>query len=157
MELTMSAELVEQYRLQIEPLLPLAKRAYGSRFQNTPAHKASREYTRLLCEYYEQGGSLPDLAKALKVAYPGVRRRVVMENVSITQIKPHKKAHKSEVPAAVERIKNAKQNGGVEAYHAQIAEEYKNGFSLQDLAKGLGLSSAAPLYYGAQRSLQKGN
>ncbi len=153
----MSAELVEKYRVLIEPLLPLAKRAYGSRFQNTPAHQASREYTRLLCEFYEQGGSLPDLAKALKVAYPGVRRRVVMENVSITQIKPQRKAKKSEVPLAVERIKSAKQNGGVEAYHAQIAEEYKNGFSLQDLAKGLGLSSAAPLYYGAQRSLQKGS
>lgn len=152
----MNAELVEKYRALIEPLLPLAKKAYGSRFQNTPAHKASREYTRLLCEYYEQGGSLPDLAKVLKVAYPGVRRRVVMENVSVTQIKPHRKANKSEIPLAVERVKNAKANGGVEAYHAQIAEEYKNGFSLQDLAKGLGLSSAAPLYYGAQRSLQKG-
>ena len=153
----MSAELVEQYNIQIEPLLPLAKRAYGSRFQNTPAHIASREYTRLLCEFYELGGSLANLAKVLKVAYPGLRRRVVMENVSISDFKPERKADRKQIPAAVERIKEARKTGGVPAYHNQIAEEYKSGFSLQDLAKGLGLSSAAPLYYGAQRSLQKGS
>jgi hypothetical protein len=153
----MSTGLVEQYKALIEPLFPLAKRAYGSRNQNTPAHQASREYTRLLCEFYSLGGSLPELAKAINVAYPGIRRRVVMESVSISEIKPRKKASRSELPAAVERVKNAKQVGGVEAYHDQLAEEYKNGFSLQDLAKGLGLSSAAPLYYGAQRSLQKNN
>jgi hypothetical protein len=153
----MSTGLVEQYKALIEPLFPLAKRAYGSRNQNTPAHQASREYTRLLCEFYSLGGSLPELAKAINVAYPGIRRRVVMESVSISEIKPKRKANRSELPAAVERVKNAKQIGGVEAYHDQLAEEYKNGFSLQDLAKGLGLSSAAPLYYGAQRSLQKNN
>lgn len=153
----MSTGLVEQYKALIEPLFPLAKRAYGSRNQNTPAHQASREYTRLLCEFYSLGGSLPELAKAINVAYPGIRRRVVMESVSISEIKPKRKANRSELPAAVERVKNAKQVGGVEAYHDQLAEEYKNGFSLQDLAKGLGLSSAAPLYYGAQRSLQKNN
>lgn len=151
----MNTGLVEQYKALIEPLFPLAKRAYGSRNQNTPAHTASKEYTRLLCEFYALGGSLPELAKAINVAYPGIRRRVVMESVSVSEIKPKRKANKSELPAAIERVKNAKQVGGVAVYHDQIAEEYKNGFSLQDLAKGLGLSSAAPLYYGAQRSLQK--
>ena len=149
-------DLVAQYKAKIEPLFPLAKKAYGSRFQNTPAHKASREYTRLLVEFYSIGGSLPELAKALKVAYPGLRRRVVMESVSISNIKPQKKANRSELPAAVERVKIARQSGDVSTYHKQLAEEYKNGFSLQDIAKGLGLGSAAPLYYGAQRSLQKG-
>ena len=149
-------DLVAQYKAKIEPLFPLAKKAYGSRSQNTPAHKASREYTRLLVEFYSMGGSLPELAKALKVAYPGLRRRVVMESVSISNIKPQKKANRSELPAAVERVKIARQSGDVSTYHKQLAEEYKNGFSLQDIAKGLGLGSAAPLYYGAQRSLQKG-
>ena len=149
-------DLVAQYKAKIEPLFPLAKKAYGSRSQNTPAHKASREYTRLLVEFYSLGGSLPELAKALKVAYPGLRRRVVMESVSISNIKPQKKANRSELPAAVERVKIARQSGDVSTYHKQLAEEYKNGFSLQDIAKGLGLGSAAPLYYGAQRSLQKG-
>jgi hypothetical protein len=149
-------DLVAQYKAKIEPLFPLAKKAYGSRSQNTPAHKASREYTRLLVEFYSMGGSLPELAKALKVAYPGLRRRVVMESVSISNIKPQKKANRSELPLAVERVKIARQSGDVSNYHKQLAEEYKSGFSLQDIAKGLGLGSAAPLYYGAQRSLQKG-
>jgi hypothetical protein len=149
-------DLVAQYKAKIEPLFPLAKKAYGSRSQNTPAHKASREYTRLLVEFYSLGGSLPELAKALKVAYPGLRRRVVMESVSISNIKPQKKANRSELPLAVERVKIARQSGDVSNYHKQLAEEYKSGFSLQDIAKGLGLGSAAPLYYGAQRSLQKG-
>ncbi len=148
-------DLVAQYKAKIELLFPLAKKAYGSRFQNTPAHKASREYTRLLIEFYNQKGSLPDLAKALGVAYPGLRRRVVMENVSISEIKPRRKASKSELPAAIERVKIARQSKDVHAYHKQLAEEYKSGFSLQDIAKGLNLNSAAPLYYGVQRSLQK--
>lgn len=150
----MDDNLVERYRLLIEPILELAKKAYGSRNQKTPAHEASREYTRLLIEFHSLGGSLPDLAKALKVAYPGLRRRVIMESVSISNIKPRRKAHKSEIPEAVERVKIAKQESA-SAYHKQLAIEYQNGFSLQDIAKGLGLSSAAPLYYGAQRALQK--
>ena len=150
------SDLVAQYKAKIEPLFPLAKKAYGSRFQNTPAHKASMEYTKLLVEFYEQGGSLPELAKALGVAYPGLRRRVVMKDVAISKVKPKRKASKSELPAAIERVRVARQSKDVNAYHDQLAEEYKNGFSLQDIAKGLGLGSAAPLYYGAQRSLQKG-
>ena len=150
------SDLVAQYKAKIEPLFPLAKKAYGSRFQNTPAHKASTEYTKLLVEFYEQGGSLPELAKALGVAYPGLRRRVIMKDVAISKVKPKRKASKSELPAAIERVGVARQSKDVNAYHDQLAEEYKNGFSLQDIAKGLGLGSAAPLYYGAQRSLQKG-
>ena len=150
------SDLVAQYKAKIEPLFPLAKKAYGSRFQNTPAHKASMEYTKLLVEFYEQGGSLPELAKALGVAYPGLRRRVIMKDVAISKVKPKRKANKSELPAAIERVRVTRQSKDVNAYHDQLAEEYKNGFSLQDIAKGLGLGSAAPLYYGAQRSLQNG-
>lgn len=151
----MESDLVRDYKQRILPILPLAKRAFGSRKLKTPAHEASREYTKLLIEFYNKGGSLPELAKSLGVAYPGVRRRVIMDSVSLSEIKSTKKANKSELPQAVDRIKKAKELGGVKDYHNQIAEEYKNGFSLQDLAKGLGLSSAAPLYYGAQRSLKK--
>jgi hypothetical protein len=150
----MDDKLVEKYRLLIEPLLGLAKKAYGSRNQDTPAHKASREYTRLLVEFQSLGGSLPDLAKALNVAYPGLRRRVIMSTVAIADIKPKRKANKAGISDAVQRVKEAKQQSAA-AYHIQLAIEYQNGYSLQDIAKGLGLSSAAPLYYGAQRALQK--
>ena len=143
----MSSELVAQYKVKIEALFPLAKKAYGSRKQDTPAHKASREYTRLLVEFSSLGGNLPELAKALKVAYPGIRRRIIIEQ--------ERKADISELPAAIERIKKAKEDGGSVFYHNQLTKEYINGFSLQDLAKGLGLNSAAPLYYGVQRSLSR--
>jgi hypothetical protein len=51
-------------------------------------------------------------------------------------------------------VLNAKAQN-VDAYHDQLAEEYRNGISLSNLAKEMGLSSAAPLYYGVQRSIQR--
>ena len=150
----MSTELVAEYKEKIEPLLPLAKKAYGSRDQDTPAHQASREYTRLLTEFHEKGGSLPTLAKELDVAYAGVRRRVVMQNVSVSQMRPKARAKSEELNNAITRVKAAKTKS-VDEYHDQLAAEYEAGVSLAALARSLGLSSAAPLYYGVQRSIQR--
>ena len=152
----MSEDLIDEYVSLIEPILPLAKRAYGLRDQKTPAHEASREYTRLLIEFQNKGGSLPMLAKRLKVAYAGVRRRVVMNDISVTTERPMSRVPKAEqnIEASAERVKNAKQLG-VSAYHNQLAAEYRAGISLSNLAKQMGLSSAAPLYYGVQRSVQR--
>lgn len=150
----MSTDLVAEYRARIEPILPLAKKAYGSRNQDTPAHQASREYTRLLTEFHTRGGSLPQLAQALDVAYAGVRRRVVMRDVSVSSVKPRSRAKSEELSEAILRVKAAKAQG-VDEYHDQLAAEYEAGISLAALARSLGLSSAAPLYYGVQRSLQR--
>jgi hypothetical protein len=150
----MNKELVEEYKVKIEPILPLAKKAFGSREQVTPAHNASREYTRLLIEFQKRGGSLPQLAKELKVAYAGVRRRVVMNNVAVAAIKPTARASKEDLNNSADRVRKAKEIS-VDAYHDQLAKEYQSGISLSNLAKALGLSSAAPLYYGVQRSLQR--
>lgn len=150
----MSTDLVAEYRQKIEPILPLAKKAYGSRDQHTPAHEASREYTRLLTEFHERGGSLPQLAKELDVAYAGVRRRVVMQNVSVSRVKPRSRVKGEELTEAIARVKEAKTKS-VDEYHDQLAAEYEAGVSLAALARALGLSSAAPLYYGVQRSLQR--
>jgi hypothetical protein len=150
----MSNELVEQYAQLIQPILSEAKKAYGARNQSSPAHQASREYTRLLVEFRGKGGSLPLLAKRLNVAYAGVRRRVVMNEISVSNIKPSKRIKGEVVKQAAERIRSAKESG-TDQYHDQLAEEYKSGISLSNLAKELGLSSAAPLYYGVQRSLQR--
>jgi len=149
-----NTNLVEEYRVQIEPLLPLAKKAYGSRTQDTPAHQASREYTRLLTEFYNRGGSLPALSGALSVAYAGVRRRVVMQDVTVSKIKPRIKPKTEGIEDSIIRIKTAKP-GTVDEYHDAIAAEYEAGVSLAAIARGMGLSSAAPLYYGVQRSLQR--
>jgi hypothetical protein len=150
----MSQELVEKYAQLIEPILPIAKKAYGSRSQSTPAHDASREYTRLLTEFYLKGGSLPLLAKRLHVAYAGVRRRVVMNDISVSLVKPKIRVKDQDVRSAALRVNKAKLEN-VDSYHDQLAREYRAGISLSNLAKELGLSSAAPLYYGVQRSLQR--
>lgn len=150
----MSQELVEEYASLIEPILPIAKKAYGSRNQETPAHNASREYTRLLTEFYNKGGSLPLLAKRLHVAYAGVRRRVVMNDISVSLVKPKIRVKDQDIRSAAQRVNKAKAEN-VDSYHDQLADEYKAGISLSNLAKELGLSSAAPLYYGVQRSLQR--
>jgi hypothetical protein len=150
----MNAELVQEYKTKIEPILPLAKKAYGSREQQTPAHNASREYTRLLIEFHKRGGSLPKLAKELKVAYAGVRRRVVMDDVAVSREKTTIRLTPEQVQEAAKRVIQAK-NESVDSYHDQLAKEYQSGISLSNLAKAMGLSSAAPLYYGVQRSLQR--
>jgi hypothetical protein len=58
------------------------------------------------------------------------------------------------VQEAVQRIQAAK-SIGVDAYHDQLAAEYRSGISLAGIARELGLYSSAPLYYGVQRSLQR--
>lgn len=149
-------DLVAEYRDRIIPLLPQAKKAYGSRKQKTPAHDASREYTRLLTEFYYKGGSLPTLAKELGVAYAGVRRRVMMQDVVVSDVKPRQKPKTEGIEDSVARIKSAK-SGTADEYHDAIAKEYEDGVSLAAIARSMGLSSAAPLYYGVQRSLQRRN
>jgi hypothetical protein len=150
----MTNELVEAYAEKIQPILKDAKKAYGSRNQDTPAHHASREYTRLLTEFQSKGGSLPLLAKRLQVAYAGVRRRVVMDQITVSDVKPTVRLKGEVVKEAANRVRKAKSKS-TDDYHDQLAEEYRLGISLSNLAKELGLSSAAPLYYGVQRSLQR--
>jgi hypothetical protein len=150
----MNTDLVTEYKSMIEPLFPMAKKAYGSRDQLTPNHEASREYTRLLTEFHEKGGSLPSLAKELNVAYAGIRRRVVMQDVSVSKVRPRVRAKSEELIGATQRVKEAKAKS-VDAYHDQLAAEYEAGIPLANLARSLSLSSAAPLYYGVQRSIQR--
>lgn len=147
-------ELIEEYAVRIEPILSMAKRAYGLRSQSTPAHEASREYTRLLKEFHARGGSLPKLANRLDVAYAGVRRRVVMSDVVVSSIRPKTRVKDQDIKAAANRVRLAKHHNR-EHYHDQLADEYRSGISLANLAVELGLSSAAPLYYGVQRSIQR--
>jgi hypothetical protein len=150
----MNTYLVDEYKAKIDPILPMAKKAYGARTQNTPAHIASREYTQLLTEFYNRGGSLPALAIALDVAYAGIRRRIIMQDVMVSKVKPRMKPKTENIEDSITRIRDAKPGTAIE-YHDAIAKEYEDGVSLAAIARGLGLSSAAPLYYGVQRSLQR--
>lgn len=152
----MTTELVEEYKTKIEPILALAKKANGSRKKSTPEHDASRQYTTLLVEYYNRGGSLPKLAGALGVAYSGIRRRVVMNDVSVDALKsPTRISYTAQdIQDSAQRVRQAKSEGQIE-YHDQLALEFSNGIPLAPLAKALGLTGAAPLYYAVQRSIQR--
>lgn len=156
MQIINSAELVEEYAQRIEPLLPLAQKAYGSRSRRGPEHDASRAYTALLSEFQSRGGSLPLLAKRLKVAYAGMRRRVAMRDISASSFRPRTTTRREpeEIIQATQRVLIAKDKG-TDEYHDQLAKEYRSGIAFSVLARSLGLSSAAPLYYGVQRSIQR--
>lgn len=140
-----------EYAAQLQKLLPLAKRAYGSRTTVSPAHEASREYTRLVTEYYENGGSLVSLASDIGVSYAGLRRRVMTASLPALPPRARTRMPQELVDEAVERVRAAKEQGP-EEYHDALAEEYANGVSLAKLAKGLGISSSQPLYFGVQRA-----
>ena len=144
-------KLLSDYKKKIEPILPLAKKAYGSRLHSTPAHDASRKYTALLKEYYAKGGSLVAMANALDVAYAGVRRRVVTADLEVLPSRKASSMTEAQTEKGIERIKKAKEKS-TEAYHAALEAEYAKGISLGKVAKALGLSSSQPLYYGVQRS-----
>jgi hypothetical protein len=148
--------ITEEYAEKMRPLLPLAQKAYGAKDQNTPAHNASRQYTELLVEFSKNGGSLSDLAVVLGASYSGMRRRIfTAEMPTMKNSHPRRKHDQETIDAAVERVRDARKYGPVK-YHEQLAAEYYgNGISLSAIAKGLGITNAAPLYYGVQRHAQR--
>lgn len=140
-------ELVDTYAALIEPLLPLAKRAYGSRDTVSPEHYASRRYTKLLTEFVKDGGSLGDLSKRLGVAYSGMRRRVQTAELPKTTPTPPRHHYTTiEYTNMVHTILEAKRQG-TERYHEAIKDAYDRGYSIARVAREMGLSSANPLYY----------
>lgn len=151
-----NAAITQEYAEKMRPLIPLAQKAYGAKSQNTPAHQASKEYTRLLVEFVEKKGSLIHLSQTLEVSYSGLRRRVFTSSVPAMSNKNARARLAPEIAeAAVERVREARQSG-TERYHEQLAiEYYQNGVSLSVIAKGLGISNAGPLYYGVQRHTQR--
>lgn len=153
--MTRDNDRLERYAQLIEPLLPLAKKAYGSRDTVSPQHDASREYTRLLVEFYNDGqGSLLDMAKRLDVQYAGIRRRVVNKDVPASSHRARRKFPEEVYDAAVKQILAAKEESTY-AYHLMLYNQYQAGLSLSKIAKKMGLSSANPLYYGVNR-IKKG-
>lgn len=143
-------DLTLRYAKKIEPFLSLAKKAYGLRNQDTPAHKASTKYTLLVKEYYEKGGSLVALAEELGVAYSGLRRRIFTLSTSSDTRKPRSKASEEATQKALTVILKAR-DASTERYHAELYKAYHAGVSLAKISKGLKLSSSAPLYYAVQR------
>jgi len=149
--MTRDNDRLEHYAAKIEPLLPLAKRAYGSRDTVSVQHDASREYTRLLVEFYNDGqGSLLDMAKRLNVTYAGLRRRVTTNDVKPSSHRPRRKFDEAVYDAAVEDILAAKEVGTYE-YHLTLHKYWAMGLSISKVAYKMGLSSANPCYYGINK------
>ena len=139
-------ELIAEYVERISPLLELAKRAFGPRNAVSPEHDASREYTRLLCEFYDRKGSLPGLARELGVTYAGMRRRITTASLEPSTGRARKKTPEHVYVQAVVEI-GAARNISTEDYHKAVYKWYKNGLSMVKLANRLGISSSNPLYY----------
>lgn len=150
-----NTQLTQEYAERIRPLIPLATKAYGAKSQTTPAHEASRAYTQYLVEFTDNGGSLIELSKELGVSYAGMRRRVFTANVPAMKTEARRKLTPEEADEAVMRVRTAREQSTAK-YHEQLAiEYYQNGVSLSIIAKGLGITNAAPLYYGVQRHVQR--
>lgn len=144
-------KLLETYSKKIKPILPLAKKAFGSRVHMTPEHKASREYTQLLVEYYNKGGSLVALANELGVTYAGLRRRVLTADIPAQPSRKKSVMTDAQTQKGIERIKKAKEKS-TDSYHDALASEYDKGISLAKVAEALGISSSQPLYWGVHRA-----
>jgi len=147
-------QLLNTYAARLEPLVEKAKRAYGSRSQSTEAHRASRQYTKLVAEYYARGGSIQQLATRLGVTYAGLRRRIMTANLAMPARPRRRSLTPDELTASVSRVADAKTRG-TSRYHAQVYKEWQSGVPLAALARGLGISGAGPLYYGIQRHVSE--
>lgn len=145
--MTSDKTLLALYVPRMQPLLELAKKAYGSRDTVSPQHDASREYTRLLCLFYEEGGSLLDLANTLGVTYAGLKRRINTASVPPSSHRPRKKFGIEVYEAAVKDINAAKAIDS-HTYHVALKKYYDEGLSMARIATHMNLSSANPLYYG---------
>jgi hypothetical protein len=139
------------YAKKIAPLIELAQKAYGLRGQDTSEHRASAKYTALLKEYYAKGGQLVPLSKELGVHYSGLRRRVFSSDTStFTARKRRSTLTLEQTEKWVEEILKAKEDSE-EAYHNVVFKAYQAGASLAAIAKKIGISSSAPLYYAVNR------
>jgi hypothetical protein len=150
------SDLADEYASKMQPYAEMAKKAYGARDTDSEAHEASREYTRLLVEYHQKGGKLSQLGKRINASYPGLRRRIVTNSANVSSLRPETRvpSGQQDIQGAATRVLVARASGS-DSYHDQLRKEYESGISLSKLAKSLGLSSAAPLYYGVQRSMQR--
>lgn len=143
--------LTAEYAPKMRPLLALATKAYGARSTESPAHEASREYTRLLVEFSDKGGSLLHLAKELGVQYSGMRRRVMASSLpDLTRGAPSRAISEDVYDEAVAIISAAKDRTPKD-YHLALKKAYDDGLSLFHIAQRLGMSSANPLYFGVNR------
>lgn len=141
----------EVYAEQIGPLLPAAKKAYGSQAPGSPARVASDEVNKLILEYVEGGNKMPALAGALQgaISLSGLRRRVRLARATrsagehdnqLGRVKrPRGSTDPELVAQAAQEISAAREVGGKE-YGDAVRRAYDQGLALQPIADTLGVS-----------------
>lgn len=144
-------ELLDEYYHKLAPLAETASLAFGSRSTDSPEHDISRAYTNLLVEFDSKGGSLLDMADALGVTYPALRRRVMTAELVPLPRGRKSRASAEDYEIAVAFLHEARELGSA-SYHRAIKIVYDNKISLNKLAGYLGIKSAYPLYYGLSKA-----
>lgn len=137
----------------IRPLLPLAKKAYGSQAPDSDPRKASEEINAYILFYVERGGRIPELAQHLEgdISLSGLRRRVRIARGADTSAyegqeqvvgrvsRPRGKKDPESVSEAVRSIQEARKQGG-RVYGDAVRRAYDDGISLKAIADQIGIS-----------------
>lgn len=152
---TEKIDLLHKYVPQLKELKPLAEQAFGSRDTGSDAHEASRQYTTLLTEYVQEGGSLLMMAEALEVTYPALNRRVMTADLKPRTRRRRSTATPEQYAKAVASIQPLRDSHNTEAYHDALLSFYNEGLSMKQLALALGLKAEYPLYYGLDRARRR--
>ncbi len=140
-----SAELVDTYAQQIELLIPLAKKAYGSARAGSPPREASDRYNQLLLEYVAAGGNVKRLAERLGVAYSTLARRLRVARSDVKlgaepfTTRQWGSRDEDVVAACAVQVQNAR-NEGPEEYRKAVINVHSRGVSLYAVAKKMGIS-----------------
>ena len=148
----MKLDVLDEYIKPLSELAPIAMKAFGSRATDSTAHDASAKYTALLVEFTDKGGSLLMLADALGVTYPALRRRVMTANIAPLPRSTRSKKDDYAHDLLAKHLQTVKLASPTKEYHDTIRRAYDDGFSLNKLARFMGLKSAYPLYYGLNKS-----
>jgi hypothetical protein len=144
---TVNTNLVGEYAEQLRPLLPRARRAYGTQGPNSSARQASDQVNVLLLEYVNKGGNVTHLANELEgvISLAGLRRRLRSarntRGLLGTVSSPRKRGSKEpeRVKSAAARVEEAR---GVSptAYGDAVRSVYAENVSLSAVADEMGVS-----------------
>jgi hypothetical protein len=141
----------EAYAEKIRPLLPEARRAFGSQPPGSPARLASDEVNKLVLTYSKSGAKMPALAEALDgdISLSGLRRRVRLARAGerveargdqLGRVKrPRGSTDPETVKVHADKIAKARKVGG-KTYGDAVREAYDQGVALQPIADTLGIS-----------------
>lgn len=143
---TVNTQLVDNYADQLRPLLPIARRAYGTQGPNSPARLASVEVNKIIKEYVdERGGNITHLAHALEdqISLPGLRRRLrAARGTPLGSFSTSPKrgtTDPEQVKVAAQKIMNARSVGKT-SYREAIREVYASNVSLSAVAEECDMS-----------------